>query len=465
MDLDANEILLRRIARERSARQQAEQLLEQKSRELYEANQALQVAAHRLEVEVERKTLQMRVALDEAGAASRAKSEFLANLSHEVRTPLNAVIGLVRLMRQTNLTEEQLGYMQLMDSSSTALLALLNDILDFSKIEAGKLVMEQVRFDLAQWVQDTVSPYTLQAGTAGVKLELQVDPTLPTQVAGDPGRMRQVLSNLLSNAVKFTKKGSIRVLVSLRKEVVKGQSVVPLEVRVVDTGIGMSAQSQQSIFEAFTQADASTTRKYGGTGLGLAICARLAQMMGGQLTVRSAPNVGSVFTFTVDLAVAAADHANLTVPADLGASPWVGLNVLIAEDNAVNVLLMRKLLKDSGCHPLFAENGEVALGLLQKNKIDLVLMDVQMPVMDGIEATAKIRALEAGTGRRTPIIALTAHAMPGDQERCLAAGMDGYVSKPVAMEALNLAVRDAMAHQGESLPQNLLSDSAFLPSH
>jgi two-component system, sensor histidine kinase len=454
------ERLLKRIEREKLARQTAEQLLEERSLELYHSNEALKKSASQLQNEVERQTLQLRQALDQAGVATRAKDEFLANLSHEVRTPLNALMGLMTLLKKTSLSEEQSSYLQLMHSSSASLLEILNDVLDFSKIEAGKLALENVGFSLMQWAEDTVIPHALQASAKGVQMHLDIDPALPSDIMGDPGRLRQVLVNLLSNAVKFTKAGSIHVkLMRLAGRANNPPDLIQLGVKVRDTGLGMSSEQQAHIFDAFTQADSSTTRRFGGTGLGLAICKRLVQAMNGKLSVVSAPGQGSEFRFYVPVREASRSDIAMTAPMALDASHWRGLRLLVAEDQPINQLLIRKLLESTGCHMTLVSDGLQAVQHCEKESVDLILMDVQMPVMDGMTATAEIRKREKQLGKYTRIIALTAHAMPGDQERCLAAGMNGYVTKPLSIEALNTCVRQVLS---EPVPQlQLLSDSEF----
>ncbi|RZL86162.1 MAG: response regulator [Variovorax sp.] len=383
----------------------------------------------------------------QAEASNRAKSEFLANMSHEVRTPLNAVMGLTRLLHQSPLNDEQRHHLELIDSSATSLLALLNDMLDLSKIEAGKLVFEQVRFDLGRWVREAVALHTPAARKKGLKVDVDIAEDVPWRVAGDPGRLRQVISNLVSNAVKFTDVGRISVTVRLAADQAGLQrEQLRLLFAVRDTGVGIPQDKQEHIFEAFTQADASVTRRYGGTGLGLAICERLVSMMGGSLHVTSRPDEGSTFRFTAVFEQAADELSVLTEPAPLEAMTMQGLDVLLAEDHAVNELLMRKLLTEMGCTFSVARNGEEAVRAWETGQFDLVLMDVQMPVLSGLDAAAHIRLVEASEpGRgRTPIVALTAHAMAGDRERCLAAGMDAYVSKPVSPALLAQAIQEAM---------------------
>jgi len=389
----------------------------------------------------------MAQARAQAEASSQAKSEFLANVSHEVRTPLNAVMGLTRLLQQSSVNPEQRQYLDLIDRSASTLLALLNDILDLSKIEAGKLVFEQIRFDIGRWVREAVALHTPVAQAKGLRVDVDIAEDVPRKLEGDPGRLRQIISNLVSNAVKFTERG--RILVTVR--VAPDQAGVPrdqlrLLFAVRDTGVGIAQDKQAQIFEAFTQADTSTTRRYGGTGLGLAICARLVSMMGGSIRVLSRPGEGSTFRFTADFAHAAAEINVMTELAPLEDMGRAGQQVLLAEDHAVNELLMRKLLAQMGYEVTVARDGQEAVRCWEAQHFDLVLMDVQMPVMSGFEATAQIRALETADPARlhTPIVALTAHAMAGYREKCLAAGMDAYVSKPVSPALLTQAIDEAM---------------------
>lgn len=454
------ERLQARVERERQARRVAEKLLEERSLELYQSNEALRKASSELAGEVERQTHQLRTALEQAGVATRAKDEFLANLSHEVRTPLSAIMGLASLLRKTPLNDEQINYLQLMQSSSVALLELLNDVLDFSKIEAGRVSLESVAFSLLQWADETVTPHSLQAKNKGVMVHLDIDPALPDRVTGDPGRLRQVMVNLLSNALKFTQTGAIHVkLMRLPVRSTDAPEAVNFGIKVRDSGIGMSPEQQARIFDAFTQADTSTTRRYGGTGLGLAICQRLVVAMGGKLSVISTLGLGSEFRFFIPLRKAAELDRAMTVPGDFWGGHWKGLQVLVAEDQAINQLLIRKLLEGAGCDLQIVSDGQQAVDQSRIRVFDLVLMDLQMPKMDGMSATREIRKQDAEQGRYTPVIALTAHALPGDQERCIAAGMDGYVSKPVSMEALNICVRDVLSKDRLRAP--LLADSEF----
>jgi len=376
-----------------------------------------------------------------AEQASRAKSAFLANMSHEVRTPLNALMGLTRMLMDSPLNDEQRSWLALMDSSANALLALLNDILDLSRIEAGKLGIEQVRFELRVALDEALGPYAGQAQAKPLSFSLEVDPAVPIWVRGDPGRLRQVLGNLLSNALKFTpKNGAIRVQVQRAGEL---EGVPLLQFAVRDSGVGISRKQQATIFDAFTQADVSTSRRYGGSGLGLAICDRLARLMGGRIELHSELGQGSLFTLVLPLPDAGADAGEPTsAPAELEgmalAGPrYAGRVVLLAEDNPVNELMMRQMLLKLGFTVRVARGGAQAVSLWEQGGVDLVLMDVQMPGMSGLDATRAIREAEARRRlARTPIVAVTASAMRGDRQTCLDAGMDGYTAKPVSPQAL-----------------------------
>ncbi len=403
----------------------------------------------------ERKRLQdtTEQARQDAEKANRSKTEFLASVSHEVRTPLNGVMGLIRLMTDSTLTDEQRHWITLMDDSAQTLLGLLNDILDLSKVEAGRMELDEVTFNIVDEVGQACGPLVAQASAKELTIEVNIHPQLPDAVVGDPAKLRQVLVNLLSNAVKFTPRGG-RVGVNVFPAANGG---VSFEVR--DTGIGISAEQQTRIFEAFTQADASTTRKYGGTGLGLAISSRLVTLMGGHIRLVSEPGKGSSFGFTLPLqtdAARATDLGPLSAPMELEhlasrSQTFNGTQVLVAEDHPVNELLMREILKKLGCSTVVARNGLEAIAAWKRGGIDLIMMDVQMPELNGLDATQEIRAMENGgftppgvALKHTPIVAVTANAMTGDREKCMAAGMDAYTSKPVSPQALTQAMSQAI---------------------
>lgn len=371
--------------------------------------------------------------------ASRAKSEFLANISHEVRTPLNAFMGLTRMLMDSPLNADQSSWLALMDNSAHELLDLLNNLLDLSRIEAGSFDIENVRFDLHQALEQAIVPYAEQASEQALDFRFELPSTLPQWVMGDAVRLRQVLNHLLSNAIKFTPRGG-RIEVRIRSIDPVDQAPKRLQLQVRDSGVGIAPEHHATVFDAFTQADASTARPYGGSGLGLAICAQLARLMGGEIDLQSDEGQGSTFTLTLPLREL--DQSPLSASAELqevaqAGARYVGLVVLLAEDHPVNELMMRQLLLRLGCIVRVARGGVHAVAQWEQGGIDLVLMDVQMPGMSGLQATHEIRDIEARRKLpRTPIVAVTANAMPGDREACLTAGMDGYTAKPVSPQAL-----------------------------
>jgi two-component system sensor histidine kinase/response regulator len=364
-----------------------------------------------------------------AESASRAKSEFLANMSHEVRTPMNGVLGLTELLLDTPLNSEQRDYAETILTSGQALLAITNDILDLSKIDAGKLDLELIAYDPARTVQDVIELFATRASSKGLVLESDVAADVPHNLIGDPGRLRQVLSNLIGNSIKFTVTGSVKVKARV---VEKKSDHVVLAFAVHDSGIGMTPVQQAKLFRPYSQAETSTARRFGGTGLGLAICFRLVELMGGTFDVQTEPGAGSTFTFTMRCALAepGAIHAHKSSRVVL--SRRFSGRVLLVEDNAVNRKVASTTLKRLGLDVLEAENGSIALRTLAHERVDLILMDMNMPVMDGVEATQRIRAAERSGDRRgrIPIIAMSANVMKEGMEACRSAGMDDFVPKP-----------------------------------
>jgi signal transduction histidine kinase/CheY-like chemotaxis protein len=426
--------------------------------------------------ELEQKNEQLEKALTEAREATRMKSRFLANMSHEIRTPMNGVLGMTDFLLSSGLSGEQLEFAESIKRSADSLLALINDILDLSRIEAGKLRLDRVEFSLHSTIAESTSMFALQARGKGLEFTSTIAPGLPTTLMGDPGRLRQVFTNLLGNAIKFTERGQVGLTAEMASQT---RDEIRFKFTVHDTGIGIPASEHGRLFDTFTQVDDSSTRKYGGTGLGLAISKQLVELLGGEIGLESQPGKGSSFWFTASFGkaaetgtsapaenkvemrfrptltprlAAAKSQTGTAQPAEASAATAAkpaasetvstingSTRILLAEDNEINQRITLRLLQKLGLAADAVVNGRQAVEALEKRKYDLVLMDCQMPDMDGFEATAVIRSRENGSRHQT-ICALTANAMDGDRERCLAAGMDDYISKPVGLEKLREAL-------------------------
>ena len=410
-------------------------------------------AANRLfaQVVIEREQAEadLKVAKQAAEEANRAKSEFLAYTSHEIRTPLNAIIGLTRAVMESPLTTEQRDYLRRVRNAGDRLLSLINDLLDMSRIEAGKLEIERVEFNLRAVLDEVVQEQIVRATEKDLTLELEVGRDVPEHLVGDPLRLRQILVNLVGNAIKFTSRGGVTVRVALRRRDDGGSCT--LRMSVTDTGIGISPENQAALFQRYSQAESTTSREFGGTGLGLSISKSLVELMSGTIGLRSQAGEGAEFFFELPFAVRAVPAAATAMRAALpDAAPARALRVLVAEDNEDNQLLVELLLRKKGAEITMVGNGKEALERLDQARFDLVLMDLEMPGMGGFEAVTVLRERETGTGRRIPVIALSAHALVDYRERCLAAGMDDYLTKPIDPDMLYASIEKYTGSEAEA---------------
>jgi signal transduction histidine kinase/CheY-like chemotaxis protein len=445
----------RRLARERAARKQAEELLEEKSRELWEANEALRLLTSELQQKVEKRSVDLVQALEKEVGANKAKSEFVSMISHEMRTPLNAIIGFSEILaspeRAKELEAQQVqNYTENIHTASRGLLSLINDILDMAKIEAGKLELEEIDFAHNALINQLFDTYKITARSKPVEVRLTLDDSIPSQLIGDPNRVSQIINNLFSNALKFTEKGYVELSAKLIK---KGSSAVDVEYSVHDSGIGMSAEVLEKLFQPFTQADNSMSRKYGGTGLGLTISRQLVEAMGGKIWVESNEGKGSRFYVRVRYQPSQTSHSSIgkiASEAEVG-QRLKSIRLLLVEDDPINQELAKYLIESEGADLSIADNGLEAVAAIENAEFDLVLMDLQMPVCDGYTATLKVR--ENRDFDALPIVAMTANAANDVRDRCLEVGMNDFLTKPFIIEDLLQMIEKYCQVRGDERPK------------